>query len=400
MEFLNRTLVLVLLLVVFPLQAQERIYQLQYEAEIFPEDSIALVSIELDQPRDLLREVRFRVDSNRHSDFMGDGDITTEGESVIWTPPESGGRISWRADLQSRRRNGAYDGMVTPEWAIFRGDDLVPPAHTRSLKGATSRASLSLKLPEGWSAATPFKKTEKGGLLVTNPDRKFDRPTGWIAVGQLGVRWETIANTQVAVAGPKGQGLRRQDMLAFLNWTLPTLRDIFPSMSDRLLIVGAGDPMWRGGLSGPSSLYIHSDRPLISENGTSTLLHELVHVALSLTAGDGADWIVEGLAEYYALQVLLRSGTISDDRYRKSLDSIREWANEADDPNSKRSQGKITAGAVVVLDQIDGKIRTGSNNQHSLDDVVRKLAEEGTVTTSRLFEIGLELAGTNAEETD
>ena len=43
----------------------------------------------------------------------------------------------------------------------------------------------------------------------------------------------------------------------------------------RLLIVSAGDPMWRGGLSGPSSMFLHSDRPLISENRTSTLLHEL-----------------------------------------------------------------------------------------------------------------------------
>ena len=57
-------------------------------------------------------------------------------------------------------------------------------------------------------------------------------------------------------------------LLAFLRWNLPALVDIFPDFPERVLVVSAGDPMWRGGLSGPGSLYIHAERPLISGNGT------------------------------------------------------------------------------------------------------------------------------------
>ncbi len=391
---------ILLSLMALPVQAQEQIYELKYFVRVAPDEAIAEVRMELAQSGNLLREVRFRADPGRFSEFDGDGTITVEESSVTWIPPEDGGEIRWNAVLESTRSNGAYDGMVTPDWAVFRADDLVPPAYTRSLKGASSRARLALELPAGWSAVTPFEKLENGDFLVVNPDRNFDRPTGWLALGELGVRRDTIADIRVTVAGPKDQGLRRQDILAFLNWTLPTLRDIFPGMSDRLLIVGANDPMWRGGLSGPSSLYIHADRPLISENGTSTLLHELVHVATSLRAKDGADWIVEGVAEYYALQILLRSGTISDSRYRKSFESLKSWAGEPDSLASERSTGKITAGAVVVLDRVDQKIRSGSGNRHSLDDVVRIMAEEGTVSSARFFEIGVDMAGKTSEETD
>ena len=71
--------------------------------------------------------------------------------------------------------------------------------------------------------------------------------------------------------------------------------------------------MWRGALSAPQSLYVHAERPLLSGNATSTLLHEIVHIGLGLADERGADWIVEGLAEYYSLEVLRRSGTISEE---------------------------------------------------------------------------------------
>src|SRR5690606_21947056 len=134
-------------------------------------------------------------------------------------------------------------------------------------------------------------------------------PTGWIVLGHLGVRYDTISGIRTKVAGPVNQGVRRMDMLALLRWTLPELLRILPDFPHRLTIVSAGDPMWRGALSAPQSLYLHAERPLISENGTSTLLHEVVHVGLGVGAGHGADWVVEGLAEYYSLEMLRRSGT-------------------------------------------------------------------------------------------
>src|SRR5690606_26023869 len=110
------------------------------------------------------------------------------------------------------------------------------------------------------------------------------------------------------------EGMRRMDVLTLLTFTWPELRAVFPRDPDKLLIVGAGDPMWRGGLSAGNSLYMHADRPLVSENGTSSLLHELVHVVGRIYGKERSDWISEGLAEYYAIELLRRAGGLSDDR--------------------------------------------------------------------------------------
>jgi len=193
-------------------------------------------------------------------------------------------------------------------------------------------------------------------------------------MGEIGVRRETIAGTRVAVVAPEGQGVRRMDMLALLNWTLPELNAVLPDSLPRLTIVSAGDPMWRGGLSAPASMFIHANRPLISENATSTLVHEVFHVSLGVTASNGYDWIVEGLAEYYSLDLLQRGGAITARRYQRAFERQTQWAEDANQLCGDRSSGAITALAVVTFRQLDQEIRRKSASKLSLDNVVAELA--------------------------
>ncbi len=132
-------------------------------------------------------------------------------------------------------------------------------------------------------------------------------------------------------AAPEGESARRQDALAFIKWNLPKLLDVFPDFPKRVLIVSAGDPMWRGGLSGPASIFLHSDRPLISENRTSPLLHELVHVALGIRGDNESDWIVEGLAGVLFHSNVAPPGGIGQKRYEQAMDNLQEMgASRAD----------------------------------------------------------------------
>ena len=242
------------------------------------------------------------------------------------------------------------DMMPGLEWSggLFRAEDVIPRGATRTLKNARSETWLTLRLPKGWSAVTQYFSAN-GQTRIENPERRFDQPSGWMVMGDLGVRRETIAGIRVAVAGPTGNSVRRMDTLALLNWTLPELGRLLPDLPARLTIVRAGGPMWRGGLSAPQSLFLHADRPLISENATSTLLHEVMHMSLSLDAEIGYDWIVEGLAEYYSLQLLQRSGTISDSRYDHAKADIADWAKSASSLCQPTSTGATTAFAVGVL---------------------------------------------------
>jgi len=383
-----------------PAGKSAKVYGLDYEAIFMPQQGVVQLRVSVRQERSLLRQVRFDFDPARYRDFQADGEMTVENDQVTWRPGAKGGALSFRVMLNHQRKSGGYDSLMTGEWAVFRGDDLFPPAAVTAAKGYESEARLRMTGPDGWSFISAYPRDEDDAewYRVEWADRRFDRPVGWMAAGVLGARWTRIGDRRLGVAGPMGQGVRHLDILAFLRWNLPELVEVFPSFPLRVLVVSAGDPMWRGGLSGPASLYLHADRPLISGNSTSTLLHELVHVAQSYRAAKDEDWIVEGIAEYYTLEIMRRSGTISEKRYERGIDRAEEWADESAGLQAERSSGARTARGVTVMRELDAELRELSGGKHSLDDVARQLAEDGKpVTTERLREIAEQLAGTPLE---
>ncbi|MCH8841071.1 MAG: hypothetical protein IH831_10465 [Planctomycetes bacterium] len=377
MNFVLRVLVVLVALVllgrVTPAQTKSHHYRLRYDLSLKPEEDLAEVALTLSEGAENIWTLRLHIDPHRHSGFEADGQLEVDGQYVTWSPPDKGGRLSFHVPVSHCRSQGRFDARMTDDWAIFRGDDLFPPAWTEFRDGAEADASLHVHLPQGWSFVTAYPEIKKNVYQIEHAQRSFDRPTGWMAAGRLGVRREKIAGVRVIVAGPMNQGVRRLDILAMLNWNLPRFRHIIPDMPKRLLIVSAGDPMWRGGLSGPNSLFLHADLPLVSENATSTLVHELMHVANRLKAEPGADWIVEGIAEYYSLKIMWRSGTITDHRYQKAFKKLEKWARQADRLDVDRSSGPVTARAVGVLRKLDREIHAKTRREKSLDDVVERL---------------------------
>jgi hypothetical protein len=350
-------------------------YRLEYTVTADPAKGTVDVSLEVQQHKALLREMRFSG-GTRISNVEGDGDLERSGREYRWHPPVAGGTLRWRVKVAHLRDDGGYDAWLGPGWGVFRAEDIVPRAATRTLRNAHSETWLTLRLPHGWSGVTQYYG-KAGRFRIRAAGRRFDQPSGWMVVGELGVRRETVLGTRVAVAGPVGEEVRRLDMLALLNWTLPELARLLPKLPDRVTIVSAGDPMWHGGLSAPKSLFVHASRPLLSENGTSTLLHEVMHLSLGLSAREGYDWVLEGLAEYYSLELLHRSGTITDSRYRHARADIAAWAKDATALCSPMSTGPTTALAVTVFGKIDREIRGKSRGTASLDDLTRALWRGG-----------------------
>jgi hypothetical protein len=347
-------------------------YDITYRITIDPAAGVAGVELRLRQSRNLLREVSMRPDFERLSNFNGDGKLEVDEHTVRWLPPATGGTLRWNVLVNHIRNGSGYDAWLGPEWGLLRAEDLIPRARTRTLRGARSKTKLAFDLPDDWTVVTQYYSKD-GWTEVNDPARRYDEPSGWIAMGHIGVRRDTIAGVRVAVVGPTGRSVRRLDTLAMLNWTLPELARIVPSLPSRITVFSAGDPMWRGGLSAPQSLFVHSDRPLISENATSTLLHEVMHIALGIVAAPGYDWIVEGLAEYYGLELLSRSGTISADRYQRAIEQQALWAAGAHDLCAPASTGATTALAVTIFSTLDQQLRRMTKNKNNLDDLVRSL---------------------------
>jgi hypothetical protein len=373
--------------------ADERLYRMEYRVTPDPAARGAHVELRVSQRSSFLREIDMPLRGGRISNVSGDGDVSLRGDRLVWKLPESGGKLSWFAVINSKRNHETYDAYIDRDWALFRGEDIIPSARTRVLAGAESRTRLKFDLPDGWSSVTPYFGRDDV-YEITHPGRRFVTPTGWIVLGDIGVRNETIGHVLTKVAGPTGHSIRRMDMLALMRWNLPELLRLLPDFPDRLTFVSAGEPMWRGGLSAPGSFYIHADRPLISENATSTLLHEVVHVGLRLVAEPGANWIVEGLAEYYSLEMLRRSGTISNERYRTAHAELQSWGRRSRDLCTERSSGSTTARAVGILATTNAEIRKATGEEASLDDVFRVLASHnGKITLEQFRDIVAEIAG-------
>ncbi len=202
-----------------------RAYDLLYRVTPDPSQASVTVELELQQATSLLREVRFQVRGDRFTDFEGDGDIHSADTLVRWTPPAQGGTLRWQAQVPHRRNGDGYDAWLGEDWGLFRAEDIIPGAATRTARGAYSRTRLVFDLPAGWSVVTQYAE-EADVFRVRRGERRFKQPKGWIVMGGLGVRRDQIAGVDVVIAGPVDNGVRRLDMLALLNWTLPELARI------------------------------------------------------------------------------------------------------------------------------------------------------------------------------
>jgi hypothetical protein len=132
--------------------------------------------------------------------------------------------------------------------------------------------------------------------------------------------------------------------------------------------------MWRGGLSAPSSFFLHADRPLISENATSPLLHEVMHTAFGIRPRAGFDWIAEGFAEYYGIELLRRGKAITRRRADIAFEQQADWSQQATTLCDKTSTGPTTALAVTILRKLDREISENTEGRQTLDALLPLLA--------------------------
>lgn len=372
----------------------DSVFRLEYRAVLDPQIQGAQVTMQVDRG-ELLRKVNFSNKKNIYSSIKANGKLVIKDDHVYWDLPKGKATLSYRVKLTHERDPGEFDSLINQDWAIFRGDDLIPAMH---VIGYFSDATLEVVLPKGWnSIETGWPRKKDNIFRVDNPERIFDRPTGWMIAGKIATRRAKVAKTTINVSAPKGQSFQRMDTLTFLNFVWPDVDKAFKATPDKLLVVGSGDPMWRGGLSASNSLFLHADRPLVSENGTSPLLHELTHMITRIsgvkTEKTNDDWIAEGLAEFYSIELLYRANGISKARRAAILKGLNKWGKEVKHLRKSKSTGAMTARAVTLLAELDKELRQRSANKYNIDDVTRVLMQKRKVSLDDLRSISESLIG-------
>jgi hypothetical protein len=362
-------------------QAQKAV-QARFELDLIAGEPLTAARIVVGQDSGALREIVLDRDSLQK--VSGDGQITLEQDRIRWVPPAAGGALRYQVPLNHRRQGKnatGNDAWVGERFAVFRGEDAFPVRSWRRRKGSALTGELAMQVPGSWAVVTPYLTDARGRLPIRNPGSRLPRPIGWIMAGDLGTRRDTVEDIEFTVTAPRGLRMERVAMLGLLRWTLPQLVPQLTTAQTRpryVSIVAAGKPMWLGALSAPNSTFVHADRPLISENGTSTIVHEMVHVLLAnIDTPRDQDWIDEGLAEYLSLRALKDSGTISMLRYEASIAEFRRWGGPVMNLRTTAAAGPVTARSVAIFCDLDAELRTASGDKQSLATLVRGLLGSG-----------------------
>lgn len=370
---------------------------LDYHVRLLPQSGEAEVRLSLAQGT-VVRSLDFDLGADGdYSDFVADGHWQVEpGSTVrgIWRPGPDHASLTYRVRLNSPRKNGSFDSHFTAHWALFRGEDLVPPARLDQQDGIELVSRLTFELPEGWqSVETSWPRIGKNKFRIDNVSRLFDRPVGWMLAGNLGTRRARLGETEVTVASPRGQGMRRMDVLTLLTFVWPQVQAVFPRHPGKLLIVGAQDPMNRGAQAARDSVFLHNRTPLVSENGSSPLLREVVQAIGRFNDNQSSDWISEGLSEYYAIELMRRAGGISDDRYAVLQARMKKLSAKVSTLRGEQVSGATVARAVLLLQDLDREIRVKTHNKRSLDDLTQAVMRVHSISTKEFVLLGESIIG-------
>ncbi|MBX2859223.1 MAG: hypothetical protein KTR17_11225 [Cellvibrionaceae bacterium] len=376
------------------------IFKITYDVGFSVADSSVLVKIFISNSA-LIRSLDFNLRDHKLEKIKASGEWVEKDQRLVWTPPETGTAwLKYKIKLVNQRENGAYDAKVGEDWALFRGDDIVPPVKSRFTAGATSKSKIRFNLPKGWHSVntgwprlTSEKSKRNAEFKIVKRETRFDRPVGWIIAGDIGTRRELIGDTWVSVSAPVGEDFRRMDMLTLLHFVWPEMQKSFRKLPSKVLLVGAGNPFWRGGLSAPNSLFLHTERPMVSENGTSTLLHEFVHVITGIRGQKSHDWIAEGLAEFYSVELLYRAGGISESRRKRVLAELDEWSENVTRLDVDYSTGPVTAKAALFFFALDDELKSVSGGKMNIDDLTRQLRNQDKVSAEDIRKTFVLLTG-------
>lgn len=379
-------------------QALARKVDLDYQVRLLPQSGQAEVRLTL-ADGSVVRSLDFDLGkAGVYSDFLADGQWQVQNGRGVWHPASGKTSLSYRVLLDQQPKGGVHETRMTAHWALFRGDQLVPPARLDQQDGTELVSRLAFDLPAGWkSVETAWPRIGRQKFRIDDVSRLFDRPTGWMLAGNLGSRRARLGDTEVTVAAPQGQGMRRMDTLTLLTFVWPQLQSVFPRNPPKLLLVGARDEMWRGVLPGNNSLYLHSGRPLISENGNSPMLRELVQLFAQINDRDGSDWLGESLADYYASELLRRAGGMSDDRYEALQARLHKLGDRVNHLKGAKASSAQVARGVLLLQALDREIRLHNHDKRSLDDVARALMRLSSVSTEEFVQISENVLGRQSE---
>lgn len=378
----------VLLCAVFPLHAGEAPQRANFSTlytVTVPEDPRrpAKVLVELQGANEILKVVWKDIDPASFDHFQATGRLLqNDPRQWTWYPDGMTGQFTYDAALNRSRNVKGFDSYHGGTWVLTRTSDLLPLKRYTSRRPIRALTRVQFALPPGWQVVSAMRTIDDTTFEARDRGNALTAPYGWVLMGQLDVIRFEVAGAQVTVASPAVMHYDAAPLIDLLHKVIVRLERTVRELPEQIAVVVGPDPLWRGGLSGEDSLYLNQNLPLIASDYTSTAVHELFHIAQGFRKADAqADWIVEGLAEYYSLKILREIRAISKRRFVKGIRKLDRQGLWNHNLRSATHYDVLYNAAPLVLFYFDELIQESTDHKHSLRTVVRQLGKTVEVST-------------------
>lgn len=321
----------------------------------------------------------------------GDDTRRTSGHHEwIWKLEGIEGEARYRVMLNRSRTVKGFDSYHGGTWILTRTSDLFPRKRYTSRVPIRGLTRVAFHLPTDWQVVSAMRRLDAVSFEARDRGAAVTAPYGWLMMGDLQVLEMTVDGLPLTIASPRVMQYDATALTRFLQTIIPRLGETVAALPPQLLIVVGPDPLWRGGLSGEDSLYMNQNIPLISPDYTSTIVHELFHTAQGFRKGStDADWIVEGLAEYYSLKILRDTKLLTRRHFVKGIRKFDRQGLWHVNFRTTHAQKALYNSAPLLFFTLDEEIRALTNEERTLHDIVKSLARYETISTAR-FQKALE----------
>lgn len=234
---------------------------------------------------------------------------------------------------------------------------------------------LRFALPAAWSVEGPWPHDGEDAFALAKGEAL---PRGFFAVGPLEIASETHAGRTYRYArlGEAMDDVTEKEMFAYLKAATPYYSSVYGDVvGPTVFVVSYGDPMFKGGLAGHASLYIHRDVDL------RTLAHEYAHVWQAFSGkpepGAATIWVNEGDAEYHGTLSLFATGDWSlkqvNDFYAEAYKARTTVKEPLDEGVYGGDDAIAYKKGVVMMAWLDDAIKDNTDGAKSLSDLVKAL---------------------------
>lgn len=224
-----------------------------------------------------------------------------------------------------------------------------------------------------------------GSLVYLGPYREWTRTSGgqtFRLVVPEAARLEPSPRSVLDLLTAAGEALhigeRRERVLAV---AVP---------SDTVRWSAAGRHPWLS-----TAFWVQDDRPV--ETVGSTWVHEYVHARTAFERTDGAEWLLEAMADYFAASIALRTGNTGFESFHRHVSRSKDAGAVLAAPGSWPSPYTPYIKGRRVLAALEAAIR--GNGDGTLQDVFRRLNDvDGEVSHGVFADTVADVAGVRLDD--